>query len=205
MRTGAINFKFDVSDVVINALRSPSALQGATAFELPFVTILANPSAFERKIANDLLISLGDRRVLSSSECCDNCIDQALQSLQEIRSLLLECRLKLAEEQCGILCRLMELMLTSIRQFLTFEQSLEIARIGELDSSSEFYRLPEERQIYFDALEQLRGHLSRCMGQISVVADLNLPSDGFVAGYQGPWQMEAYLPIAAPTNRLSRF
>lgn len=168
---------------------------------LPFVTVLAVPSPLERRIANELLIRLSDRRVLSSWECCDNCIDDALRSLQQIRSILLERRIELADEQGGILSQVIELMLTAIRQFLTFEQGLASADATKPDSANDFYRPQEDRQIYFDALEQLRGHLSRCMGQIAVVAGLDVPSDGFIAGYQGPWQMEAYKPFNYAADR----
>lgn len=201
MRTGTINFQFDVSDVVAQAMRSPPASNAATAFTLPFVTVLADRSPLERQIANELLIRLGDRRVLSSWECCDNCIDNALRSLQEIRSILLERRVELAGEQSGILSHMIELMLAAVRQFLTFEQSLGSAGMAKPEPAGEFYRPYEDRQIYFDALEQLRGHLSRCMGQVAVIAGLNVPSDGLIAGYQGPWQMEAYKPIADAGHR----
>lgn len=196
MRTGAINFQFDVSDVVARARCSPPASNAATAFKLPFVTVLADCSPLERRIANELLIPLGDRRVLNSWECCDNCIDDALRSLQEIRSILLERRIELVGEPSGILSLIIELMLTAVRQFLTFAQRLRSAGTVRSDPVSEPYRLDEDRQIYFDALEQLRGHLSRCLGQVAVVASLNVPSDGFIAGYQGPWQMEAYKLVA---------
>lgn len=201
MRTGAIKFQFDLSEVVARALRSPPASNAATAFTLPFVTVLADRSPLERRIANELLIRLGDRRVLNSWECCDNCIDDALRSLQEIRSILLERRIELACEPNGILSNMIELMLTAIRQFLTFEQSLGSVGMAKSDSAEGFYRPNEDRQIYFDALEQLRGHLSRCLGQVAVVAGLNVPSDGFIAGYQGPWQMEAYKPVADASHR----
>lgn len=163
---------------------------------LPFVTVLAVPNALERRIASELLIRLNDRRVLSSWECCDNCIHLAVRSLQEIRSILLERKVELVDEQDGILSQLIELMLTAIRQFLTFEQGLASAGIAKRDTAEEFYRPADDRQTYFDVLEQLRGHLSRCMGQIAMVAELNVPSDGLIAGYQGPWQMEAYKPVA---------
>jgi hypothetical protein len=201
MRTGAINFQFDVSEVVARAMRAPPASNAATAFTLPFVTVLADRSPLERRIANELLIRLGDRRVLNSWECCDNCIDDALRSLQEIRSILLERRIELACEPTGILSHMIELMLTAIRQFLTFEQSLRSVGMAKTNPAEEFYRPHEDRQIYFDALEQLRGHLSRCLGQVAVVAGLNVPSDGFIAGYQGPWQMEAYKPVANASHR----
>lgn len=155
----------------------------------------------ERRIANELLIGLSDRRVLSSWECCDNCIDNALRSLQEIRTELLERKIELVDEQDGILSQLIELMLTAIRQFLTFEQNLASVDMAKPDAMNEFYRPAEDRQSYFDALEQLRGHLSRCMGQIAVVAGLKVPSDGLIAGYQGPWQMEAYKTVSDAPHR----
>lgn len=201
MRTGTINFQFDVSDIVARVMRSPKASNTATAFTLPFVTVLADWSPLEHQIASELLIRLGDRRVLSSKECCDNCIDDALRSLQEMRSILLESRIELVGEQSGIMSHMIELMLTAVRQFLTFEQSLGSAGMDKPEPAGEFYRPYEDRQIYFDALEQLRGHLSRCMGQIAVIAGRNVPSDGFIAGYQGPWQMDAYKPIADGGHR----
>lgn len=197
MKTGAINFNFDVSDVIARALRSLPASDTAIAFMLPYVTVLAVPSPLERRVANELLIRLSDRRALSSRECCDNCINEALRSLQEIRSILLERRIELADEQEGILNQIIDLMLAAIRQFLTFEQRLASACIAKPDTANEFNRSEGDCQTYFDALEQLRGHLSRCLGQIAVVAGLSVPSDGFIAGYQGPWEMQAYEPLPA--------
>lgn len=56
-------------------------------------------------------------------------------------------------------------MALGIRQFLTYEELLNRSddapphpRFGE------FYRPPDIREAYFDALEVLRGHLSRCLG-----------------------------------------
>lgn len=171
---------------------------------LPYVTVLAAPSPLERRIANELLIWLSDRRVLSSWECCDKCINDALRSLQEIRSTLLERRIELAEEQGGILSQVIELMLTAIRQFLTFEVGLASVSVATLGASVAPHRRDEDRQTYFDALEQLRGHLSRCMGQIAVVAGFDVPSDGLIGGYQGPWQMEAYEPLSDAAHQYDR-
>jgi hypothetical protein len=49
------------------------------------------------------------------------------------------------------------------------------------------------RRAYFDALELLRGHLSRCLGQIAVLAGMDAPTERLIANYQGPWQVEAYV------------
>lgn len=100
---------------------------------------------------------------------------------------------ELAELQDGPLFLLLDAMVTGIRQFMTFEELLRRdedapphLRFGE------FHRAPDVRQAYFDGLEILRGHLSRCLGQIAVVASMPAPSDGIIENYQGPWQLEAY-------------
>lgn len=196
MRTGAIPFQFDISSIVRQLMRRPAAPLAAVTFQFPFVTVLAEPRSLERRIAAEILIRTKDRRVLSSWECCDNCIDNALRSLQEIRSGLVEKQVELITETDGILNHIIELMLVAIRQFLTFEQTLSGADLAKRKERKEFHRPPEDRQTYFDALELLRGHLSRCLGQIAIVAGMNVPSDGLIAGYQGPWQLEAYIPLA---------
>ena len=48
------------------------------------------------------------------------------------------------------------------------------------------------RRAYFDALEVLRGHISRCLGQVAAIGGMDLPQDGLVKNYQGAWQLEAY-------------
>ena len=131
--------------------------------------------------------------MLSAWECCDDCIDLALASLQEIRKLLVEKQVELSDLSDGPLFLFMDAMALGIRQFLTFEEALErpkgvlrSRRLGRHD------RLPEMRQAYFDALEVLRGHLSRCLGQVAALAEMRAPSDGLIANYQGPWQLQAY-------------
>lgn len=54
------------------------------------------PDKMERKVAREVVIRLADRRVLTSAECCDNCIDQALASLQEIRRIIVDKQVELS-------------------------------------------------------------------------------------------------------------
>src|SRR5690606_32059882 len=147
--------------------------------------------------AREIVIRLKDRRVLSAWECCDNCIDQALESLQEIRRMLVDKQVELSDLQDGTLYLLLDAMALGIRQFLTYEQTLSSAE-GLPDSavSHSFRRMPEVRQSYFDALELLRGHLSRCRGQIAAIGGMELPAEGVIANYRGAWQIEAYQPLA---------
>lgn len=191
MRSGAIPFQFDVSEVLGRLRRLTSGSVTEVALQLPFLSITVAPRDLEKKIAREIVIRLKDRRVLSAWECCDSCIDQALASLQEIRRILVDKQVELSDAQDGPLYLLVELMAAGIRQFLTYEQALQrgVAPPRGLES---FHRPDDVRQAYFDALELLRGHLSRCLGQIAALGGIEMPSEGVITHYQGGWQVEAY-------------
>lgn len=193
VRSGAIPFKFDLSELLAKARRQARGRVGDVTLNLPFVSIAVSPKDRERQVARELVIRLRDRRVLSAWECCDGCIDDALKSLGEIRQVIVDKQVELAELQDGLLYLLLEAMGLGIRQFMTFEELLRRdndapphPRFGD------FHRPPDTRQAYFDGLELLRGHLSRCLGQIAVIADMPALSDGVIAEYQGAWQLDAY-------------
>ncbi len=197
MRSGAIPFRFDLSDVLTRARREARNRVGDVTLNLPFVSLSVSPKNRERQVAREIVIRLKDRRVLSAWECCDNCIDQALESLQEIRRALVDKQVELADFQDGPLYLLLDVMALGIRQFLTYEQLLKHADdLPPHSALSDFRRPPDVRQAYFDALELLRGHLSRSLGQIAAIAGMEAPSDGIIANYRGPWQIEAYQPPA---------
>jgi hypothetical protein len=195
MRTGAIPFKFDMSDLLALARRQVSGRLGNVTLNLPFISIAVSPKDRERQIARELVIRLKDRRVLSAWECCDGCIDRALASLQDIRDLLVAKQVELSDATDGPLYLLIDAMAAGIRQFMTFEELLKRQNDAPPHPRfRDFERPADTRQAYFDALEVLRGHLSRCLGQIAVLAGMEALKDGLVANYQGPWQIEAYLP-----------
>lgn len=77
---------------------------------------------------------------------------------------------------------------------MTFEEVLHRSPDAPSHPRFDKYRLPEHRQGYFDGLELLRGHLSRCLGQIAAIAGMEVPTGGLIANYQGPWEEKAYLP-----------
>jgi hypothetical protein len=190
MRTVSPPFKFDLRDVIGRARRLATASVGDITLTLPFVSVVVNPKDKEKQVARELVIRLKDRRVLTAWECCDGCIDQALASLQEIRRLLIDKQVELAEMRDGPLYVLIDATALGIRQFLTFEQRLTAA--AKPDTPSEFWRPEDVRQAYFDGLEILRGHLSRCLGQVATLAGMEAPNDGIVVHYQGAWQLDAY-------------
>ena len=194
MRSGDIPFKFDLTDLLGRARRQAVGRIGDITLNLPFISIDVSPKDRECQVAREIVLRLRDRRVLSAWECCDGCIDNALASLKEIRQLIVDKEVELAELQDGPLFLLLDAMATGIRQFMTFEEMLRRdedapphPRFGE------FHRPPDVRQAYFDGLENLRGHLSRCLGQIAVIAGMPAPTDGISENYQGPWQLEAYM------------
>jgi len=193
MRSGGIQFKLDLTDLLARARRQVTGRLGDVTLNLPFISIAVSPRDTERQFAREIVIRLRDRRVLSAWECCDNCIDNALASLREIRKTLVDKQVELAELQDGPLYLLLDAMGAGIRQFMTFEELLR----RDTDAPrhprfGEFRRPPDTRQAYFDALEVLRGHLSRCLGQIATIAGMPVPNEGLIANYQGPWQLDAY-------------
>lgn len=176
------------------ARRQVASRLGDVTLSLPFVSIAVSPKDRERQVAREIIIRLKDRRVLSTWECCDVCIDNVLASLQEIRSALVDKQVELSDVQDGSLYLLIDAMALGIRQFLTYEELLKRSDDGlPHPRFGDFHRPPDVRQAYFDALEILRGHLSRCLGQIAAIAGMESPTEGLIANYQGPWQIEAYV------------
>ena len=194
MKTGTIPFQFDLQDLIAKAKRQFSGRVGDVTLNLPFVSFSISPKDQEKKVAREIVIRLRDRRVLSASECCDGCIDSALASLREVRQILVDKQVELANVQDGPLYLLIDTMLAGTRQFMTFEEVLRRSADAPVPPRFEKHRLPEHRQGYFDGLELLREHLSRCLGQVAAVAGMEAPTEGLIANYKGQWNEPAYLP-----------
>jgi hypothetical protein len=171
-------FRFNLSSVVDRLRRLPFAVDGVT-ITLPFISVTIKPDMLERKVAREVIIRLADRRVLNASECCDGCIDNALASLQEIRSVVVDKQVELADHAEGVLYILLDSIRESIRQFLTFEQKLS-------------RRHHESRDGYFAALEILRAHIHRTLLQIGKIAAMGIPGISSHMRYDEQWQLAAY-------------
>ncbi len=188
-------FKFNFKTQLKSARRKLNSRVGAISLNLPFFSFSLNPDDHEKRIAREIVIRLSDRRVLNAFECCDNCIDQALASLQEIRRILVDKQVELNSSQDSPLNFLIELKVEAIRQFLTFEQSLEksgLTKTKLIDISSDFKRSPLVRDKYFAALEMLRAHLHRCLIQVSKIADISIPKISDNMRYDEAWQLDSY-------------
>lgn len=140
MRTGDIPFRFDMKDIVGRAKRRFGKHVGDVTLNLPFISIAVSPKDKERQVARELVIRLADRRVLSAWECCDNCIDDALKSLGEIRGILVDKQVELADLRDGPLYLLIDAMALGIRQFMTYEELLN--RDNDAPPASALRRLP---------------------------------------------------------------
>jgi hypothetical protein len=183
--------KFDMARVLQRARRTIANHLGDVTLTFPFGSIAVKPTAKEKIVARKTLILLQNRRVLSARECCDDCVDRSLNSLQEIRAILVEKQTELANLQDGPLYTVLALMAKGIRQFLTYEEDLRRSYVGPPYSDRpDFHRPPHLRKAYFDALERLRDHLSHCIGQMSAIA--KVPAKGQVNEYQRDWRQELY-------------
>lgn len=193
--------RFDMTAIIEKARRMANRHLDGVSINLPFVSLTIKPDDTERRIANEIAIRLADRRILNASECCDNCIDQALNSLQGIREIIVDKQVELYSAKESALYLILEMMAEALRQFLTFEQNLnklhrEPMEVGHPD----FHRSPEARKAYFIALEALRGHFSRCLLEVSKIGDVTLPKIEMITRYQSPWPLDAYVPPKPPVS-----
>lgn len=184
-------FKFDLRALLTGARRNLNDRVSGVSIRLPFLTFSVQPQATETRVAKEIVIRLADRRVLNAFECCDDCIEKALASLQKIRSFLVDKQVELSSLTKGSLYLLTELMLESIRQFFTFEERLRRRSDPVFELPGRF-RPRDTKEEYFAALEMLRAHLYRCLLQVSAIAGVAIPKISDNMRYDQAWQLEAY-------------
>jgi hypothetical protein len=190
-------FRFDLSSLLSRARDKLNTHVEGFEINLPFVTFNVKADDLEEKVAREIVIRMADCRVLNASECCDDCIDMALESIQKIRSILIDKQVELAKVTNGGLYCLIEIMADAIRQFLTFEQRL--ARQGSKHSKLvNVHNRYEQRDAYFTGLEMLRAHLHRTLVQIAKIAGIQIPKIAEHMRYKEDWQLEAYVPLSLP-------
>lgn len=170
-------FRFDIGESIAR-LRAVARVDGVS-IRLPGISVNVKVDDIEKRVAREIVIRLADRRVLNSRECCDSCISNALASLEEIRALLVDKQVQLADVNDRPLFLLISIALEGIRQFLTFEERTKqhARRLsgGAVDEDAGF---PAPGFFYCErylrALEQLRAHLFRTLAQIAALADLEI-------------------------------
>lgn len=188
-------FRFDFRSLLNQARQKVNDRVSGISINLPFVMFNVRPDDSQQKIAREIVIRLADRRVLNSFECCDSCIEKAIESLQDIRSKLVESQVAMAKMIDSPVYLLVEFMLEGIRQFLTFEERLRQQPAMSclvVPSLADIRRAPDKREQYFAALEMLRAHLHRCLLQMAKIADIRIPKIADNMRYDEAWQLEAY-------------
>jgi len=189
-----MSLKFDISKTIKDARKFINKHVDGIEIQIPFLSFSVKPTDIEKKVARELLIRLPDKRVLSAKECCDNCIDNALSSLQDVRKVLVDKQVDLAEYHDGGLYLLIELMAEVIRQFLTFEESLKASHRNELAARRKaFHRPPDTREAYFETLNQLRFHLHSCLTQVAKIAEMETPKVQSFLRSDDSWMLSIYL------------
>lgn len=184
-------FKFDLRDLLTRVRERLNDRVSGVSIKLPFLTFSVQPEAIETKVAKEIVIRLADRRVLNAFECCDDCIDKALASLQAIRTFLVDKQVELSGVTSGPLYFIIELMLEAIRQFFTFEERLRNRKDPLLELPRHFRR-GDNREQYFASLEMLRAHLHRCLIQVATIAGTAIPKIADHMRYEATWHLEAY-------------
>ena|SRR2546430_2561354 len=193
MKTLPPPFKFDFRNLIATVRRKLNNRVDGITITFPFVSVDVCPDDVEQQVAREIVIRMADRRVLNAFEICDGCIDNALESLQKIRTELVSQQVRLSKAIGGPLYFSIEFMLESIRQFLTFEQRLhERSKPHRGRDDRDFRRPRQNRDAYFAALEMLRAHLYRCLTQVAAIAKIEIPKIAEGMRYDTSWQIEAY-------------
>jgi hypothetical protein len=178
------SLQFNVHEVAEKARRLARSKVRGVSLSFPFVSVDLVLEDADKRIAREVLLRLRDKRVLVASECCDSCARSSLSSIQEIRRLLVDKQVELADND-GPLFLVFDLMLLGIRQFLTHTESLNSTR---------------DRDGYFAALQVLREHLLRCVVQIARVSGTppeltnRMPFDPL-------WAEDVYIEVEQPGPR----
>ncbi len=151
-----------------------------------FSCSLKKPENIEKEIATEIVIRLKDKRVLTSSQCCDACTQKAIDSLYSIREILVDMEVKLSKYMNGYLYLMIELILESIRQFFTYIENEQIP-IG-----NQKLFIHNQLKIYQDSLEIIRSHINNCLFQISKIANFYIDWDDYQKRYFD-WNLNNYI------------
>ena len=162
-------FKNEV--IELKRIESPNGI----SITIPFYEFNFLPNEDEIKIAKEVIIRLRGRRVLNSRECCDNCIERALESISKIRYELVELQVKLSDLESPLFL-LLDFAIHGIKRFLTY---------------TEYYKPRENMQKYFEALAVIRGHLLRTITEIAKIGSVEVDF-GFRYDSSEEWEEKIY-------------
>lgn len=178
------DLKFNFQSLLSRKIKQAKDSIDNITINLPYISFSIKPKNKEKTVAKEIIIRLSDKRVLNSRECCDDCIKNAILSIDEIRQLLVDKQVELMDYTDSILYLIIEMILESIRQFFTYIEKYKL----ELDFDK-FFR---KKEIYFGAIELLRSHIYRCLIQISKIAEIKIPKIQNYVRYNEKWELSYY-------------
>ncbi|MCL5770667.1 MAG: hypothetical protein M1479_00115 [Actinobacteria bacterium] len=181
------DLKFNFQSLLSNKIQQSKDSIDSININLPYISFSIKPKNKEKIVAKEIIIRLSDKRILNNKECCNDCIRNAVISLNEIRQFLVNKQIDLMDYTNSSLYLLIEMILESIRQFFTYIEKYEI--------DSKFNNSFEKKEIYFGALELLRSHIYRCLIQISKIASVNIPKISYRIEYNEKWELNYYTEI----------
>lgn len=188
------DFKINIAGLIEKARRNLNKRVEGVEITTPGITFVVSPHDPEVTSAKKAVIFLGDRRVLNSKECCDNCIDRSIESLGKIREYIVNQQQELTHLSEGVLYLMFEFVVDAIRQFMTYAEHLERDYEPSISSIPDFRRHPDARDAYFSALERLRGHFAATMHQIRLIAGNDPQRVPDILRFSG-WDADSYSDV----------
>ncbi|MBI1944529.1 MAG: hypothetical protein HYS27_02465 [Deltaproteobacteria bacterium] len=193
--------RVDVRDLVSRARRWVSARVGGATITTGFISFPLVANDPERTAARQLVIRLRDKRVFTASDCCDGCVKNSIAALQEVRKILVEAQVQLANSHGGQLFWCTDYMRETIRAFLTWEERVRAADRPDARAPDEHYRDQVQTRRYIEQLDVLRAHVRVAMTGIAKIAEMELPehakADDVIAAAPQHLLIDAGGPVAA--------
>ncbi len=181
--------KFRIDSIVDLARKVGSFSADGVTVKLPFISFSFKPNDTEQSVAKVSIIYLKDKMFFNPrKEEGDHNIQSEIGSLRNIRKFLNKRQMDLSDHTKGGLFLIIELMLSPIRQFLTFH---------EHNSS-----LKEYSTIYHEGYALLRDHLCSCISRIHQIAGIEIPEVYTYFNYDSQWNLDAY---EEPESELTPF
>src|SRR5689334_5380260 len=95
------DMQIDVRGLTARARRWINKRVATGQINLGFISFVMHSNDPERTAARKLLIQLRDKRVFNSNDCCDGCVKNSIESLQQVREILVKSQVDLADLHDG--------------------------------------------------------------------------------------------------------
>lgn len=167
------DMQIDVRGLTARARRWVRKRVATGEINLGFITFAMESNDPERTAARKLVIQLRDKRVFHSNDCCDGCVKNSMESLQQVREILVKSQVDLADLHDGQLFWLTDYILVTIKAFLTWEERSRVGQPHGRDPEHH-YRDHDHTQQYIRQLDVVRAHSRVAIAAIAALAEMDL-------------------------------